>query len=303
MAGYLACDLGRTAARLRISSERGGVDVTGPGVNLDLPLQPQWEAIILATLAEHPEHHIDTVLVSSPGAVASQAARILDALPASVGTLALAHHAVASYLGALGLGPGCVITAGVGTSCLAVGPREAARVDGWGYLMGDAGSEFWIGRTALEAAMRGFDGRRQMTELTAMLAEDYPDIEEAYLDLYTHPDRVRRVAAFAGRVDDLAATDRVAGNILDKAAAHLSEAVQAAIRRVHLNGPQPPHVIALGPVFSSHRVLSRFTDYLTLQWPSFALGVSSGTTLDGVELLLGIPVGHPARALVSVAER
>lgn len=217
--------------------------------------------------------------------------------------MALAHDAVAAYLGALGLGAGCVISAGVSTSCLAVGHRDTARVDGWGSLMGDAGSEFWIGRTALEAAMRGYDGRRQMTELTDMLAEEYPDIRSAYLDLQTRPDRVERIAGFAGRVDDLAATDRVAGNILDKAAAHLSEAVQAAIRRVHLNGPPPPHVIAIGPVFTSHRVLSRFTDYLTLQWPSFALGVASGTTLDGVELLLGIPDDHPAKPLVSVASR
>ena len=55
-----------------------------------------------------------------------------------------------------------------------------------------------------------------------------------------------RIASFSSVVADLSASDRVAGNILDKAAAHLSEAVQAAIRRVHLSGPQPPRVVAVG---------------------------------------------------------
>lgn len=303
MAGYLACDIGQAGARFRIRSDRGVVDVDGPAITLDLPLVPQWAAVLRAVLAEHRTHEVDTVLLGSPGAEGDPAPALLAALDAPVTTVAVAHEAVTGYLGALGLTTGCVITASVGTSCLAVGPRETARVDGWGYLMGDAGSAFWIGRTALEAAMRGYDGRRQMTELTGMLAGEYPDLESAYLALLTAGDRVDRVAAFAARVDELAGTDRVAGNILDKAAAHLSEAVQAAIRRVNLHRPKPPRVVALGGVFCSHRVLSRFTDYLTLQWPSFALTEATGTALDGVELLLGLPDDHPAGRLISVARR
>lgn len=136
-----------------------------------------------------------------------------------------------------------------------------------------------------------------------MLEAEFPDIDSAWLALHQDPNRIDRVAAFSARVDALASTDRVAGNILDKAAAHLSEAVQAAIRRVHLQGPRPPHVVAIGGVFTSGRVLSRFTDYLSLQWPSFALTVPSGTPLDGVELVLGLPDGHPAAERISVACR
>ncbi|MDT3318074.1 hypothetical protein Q9S71_14695 [Microbacterium sp. KSW4-11] len=42
---------------------------------------------------------------------------------------------------------------------LAVGDRDTARVDGWGWTMGDAGSGFWIGREALTAVMRAHDHR------------------------------------------------------------------------------------------------------------------------------------------------
>ncbi len=43
---------------------------------------------------------------------------------------------------------------------------RVARVDGWGNIMGDAGSGYWIGREALDAVMRAYDGRGPQTALT-----------------------------------------------------------------------------------------------------------------------------------------
>ncbi len=80
----------------------------------------------------------------------------------SIAEVALAHDSTTSYLGALGDEPGVMITSGTGVVTLAVGPDDVARVDGWGWIMGDSGSAYWIGRNALEAAMRGYDGRRRV---------------------------------------------------------------------------------------------------------------------------------------------
>ena len=53
-----------------------------------------------------------------------------------------------------------------------MGEKEVARVDGWGHLIGDAGSS--SGSDALlEAAMRGYDGRR-----TTALIERSPPTSE-----------------------------------------------------------------------------------------------------------------------------
>ena len=43
-------------------------------------------------------------------------------------------------------------------------PRRAA--GGWGYLLGDEGGGFWIGRAALDGVVRQFDGRGPSTLLT-----------------------------------------------------------------------------------------------------------------------------------------
>lgn len=140
-----------------------------------------------------------------------------------------------------------------------------------------------------------------MTALTGAMAEVFPNIESAYVELQADPNRVARIAGFARKVNELAPTDRVAANILDKAAAHLSEAAQAGLKRVGFTGPEIPRVAVLGGVFRSERVVRRFTDYMSLQWPNFALTEPMGTGLDGAELLDSLGLDHPLHRLVSVA--
>ena len=300
----LAAHAGQSATRL---TTYGGVEprsLSLPGIETDRPLPEQWAHSIRRFLDENTDLEVHTVTLGASG-LGRETAH--DLLPLLAGTpvrrVVLAHDSVTNYLGAIGDGEGCVISANTGTICLAVGPRDTARVDGWGHLLGDAGSAYWIGRTGLEAALRGHDGRRQMTALTAAMREVFPELESAYLDLQAAPDRVARIARFADVVAELSASDRVAGNILDKAAAHLSEAVQAAIRRVPLSGPQPPRVAAVGSVFRHERVLRRFTDYLTLQWPSFALCEPAGGPVDGAAALHALDPAHPLSSRLTAAVR
>ena len=66
--------------------------------------------------------------------------------------------------------PGVVIVAGTGS--IAYGRNrsaQAARAGGWGYLIGDEGGGFWIGRSALASVVRQFDGRGPATQLTELV--------------------------------------------------------------------------------------------------------------------------------------
>lgn len=301
---HLALHVGQSSTKWRLSGPGVGAQGTADGVDTARPLPAQWAAIVHDVLDRRPDVDVCAIAIGSSG-LGRETAHDLLPLIADTGArrVVLAHDSVSSYLGALGDQEGCVIAAGTGTICLAVGAQHIARVDGWGHLLGDAGSAYWIGRTGMEAALRGHDGRRQMTALTGALAETYPDLELTYLDLQSAPDRVARIAAFASTVTRMADLDRVAGNIADKAAAHLSESVQAGIRRAHLHGPTPPKVAALGGVFACERILRRFTEYLSLQWPAFALTEPLAQGLDGAEALLDLTPGHPLFAQLSIAER
>jgi N-acetylglucosamine kinase-like BadF-type ATPase len=75
--------------------------------------------------------------------------------------------------------PGVVIVSGTGS--IAYGRNaagEAARAGGWGYVLGDEGSGYWIGRAALRAVLREADQRGQKTALTPLLLRHF-DIAQA----------------------------------------------------------------------------------------------------------------------------
>src|SRR6476661_7546893 len=70
--------------------------------------------------------------------------------------------------------PGVVIISGTGS--IAYGrnaAREAARAGGWGHVLGDEGSGYWIGRAALRAVLRESDHRGQQTALTPLLLKHF----------------------------------------------------------------------------------------------------------------------------------
>ena len=60
--------------------------------------------------------------------------------------------------------PGVVLIAGTGSIAYGVNHDGfAARAGGWGYVLGDEGSGYWIGRQALAAVVREADGRGPKT--------------------------------------------------------------------------------------------------------------------------------------------
>src|SRR5262245_40133550 len=69
---------------------------------------------------------------------------------------------------------GIVVVAGTGSIAYGRDARgRAARAGGWGYVLGDEGSGYWIGRQALQAVVRSADGRGPATSLTPLVLEHF----------------------------------------------------------------------------------------------------------------------------------
>jgi len=126
----------------------------------------------------------------------------------------------------------------VGTGAVAMGRDRTGRMvraDGWGPLAGDAGSGYWIGRRALEAALSARDGRGPATSLTGpvLRAAGITRPEENIHRLYSAPAGSARIAALAPLVLASAKRgDRVARGIVRDAAAALAVSVRSVIRRL-----------------------------------------------------------------------
>lgn len=106
--------------------------------------------------------------------------------------------------------------------------RLARHVDGNGWLVGDDGSGFWVGRQAVRAVLRMIDGRGRPTKLIdvicyALAAE--PDVTSLEAAVYNEPPL--RLASLAPLVTALYHDDSVAAEIVTEAAELLLAAVSA----------------------------------------------------------------------------
>jgi glucosamine kinase len=294
----LAIDAGQSGIKVRAAAASGG-DLLFPGIRTGEPLLPQLASVVAETIART-RAPADVVVAGISGLTDANAdADAMLALTAAHGVrrVVLAHDSTTSFLGALGDRRGAVVAAGTGVVTLAVGAETTARVDGWGWIMGDAGSGYWIGREALDAVMRAYDGRGPTTELTAAVSDRWPDLSQAYMSLQADPDRVRIVASFAAVVARAAvAGDAVAQDISVRAAHELAQSVRAAIAQVRTDEETFP-VCAIGGVFGSAPLLEAFTADLHTGDASVRLVAPVGVGIDGVMALADLDTAHPLAAV------
>lgn len=293
----LSMDAGQTGTKVRLHGSDGSTrDDLLPGVLTDRPLAPQL-AEIAERLSQAAGAAPDTIAIGVSGVtdVLSETESLLrhPAL-ADVRRVIVAHDSVTSFLGVLGDRQGAVIAVGTGVVTLGVGPRSAVRVDGWGNIMGDAGSGYWIGREALDAVMRAYDGRGEATALTPLVRERWPDLEGAYTSLQADSDRVRLVASFAAPTATLAAEgDPIARRICENAAAELALSVTSALQTT--TAPADAAVGAIGGVLRSDLIRSAFEAAVRAARPAVRFAPPVGTGLDGVDALVELASDHPLR--------
>ncbi len=135
---------------------------------------------------------------------------------------------------------GCGIALIAGTGSLAFGRNAAgqtARSGGWGYLFGDEGSAFAIGRAVLQAVSRAADGRAPATRLLdAVLGQlEVSSPSEIVTAVYSH-EVPRAVIAELARLafESAAISDEVAASIITGAASELAMMVLAVAGRLEL---------------------------------------------------------------------
>lgn len=170
----------------------------------------------------------------------------------------LETDATIALYAAIGTESGILINSGTGS--IALGRDEqgrTVRAGGWGSDFDDAGSGYDIGRKAIIAALRSFDGRGPGTKLEARLcrALKLPDIAA----LVTRPPTATLTASLFPLVADTARRgDPVARGILREAARELAELAHAVIRKCGPNlGPKrgPIQVAAAGGILRNNDMI------------------------------------------------
>ena len=289
--GVLAIDAGQSSIKVRHLADGMVANWSTAGIRTDRPLLPQL-ADVLAEAGQRGST-AEAVGIGASGLTdEGLEARVLMRVAAQLGarSLSIAHDSITSFLGALGDGRGAVVAAGTGVVTLAVGRTEIARVDGWGHLLGDAGSGYWIGRAAFDAVLRANDGRGPATALTDIVRAGFPVLEDAYIELQADPERVQRIAGFARPVAEAAASgDAVAVTISQAAAEELAHSVVCALLRVGEVAQEPGSAVlqvrGIGGVLGSAVLAGAFEEAVRRRIPTADVRVGTADPLDGAALL------------------
>lgn len=148
--------------------------------------------------------------------------------------------------------PGVVVISGTGSISYGRNAKgEAARSGGWGYVLGDEGSGYWIGRAALRAVLRQSDQRGPKTMLSTLLLEHFGiERAEGLIHEVYHTNLKPSAIGSLAQCVQAAFTrgDSVAIGILRGAADELEGSALSVARRLDMVG-QPFTFILAGGIF------------------------------------------------------
>ncbi|MGO4691993.1 N-acetylglucosamine kinase [Glaciibacter sp. 2TAF33] len=258
MSGLLAIDAGGTTTRAVIIEPSGhcrglgfatsGNPTSGGSAAAIAALVSATERALVTAGAVAGDFSSATIAMAGAGTRAPiEQIRARLAPLGLLGPVEVVSDLLATFCSGTLLSEGYVVVAGTGAGAARIEDgRIAAVADGLGWLLGDAGSGYWIGHRVASAVVGFLDGRAPQTALTGLLV--------AALDLEPAPtQRGERPVLLAQLVDALYALrpvelsrfaplafqahdDDVARGILADAASELS-ATLASVRSPGVDGP------------------------------------------------------------------
>ena len=134
---------------------------------------------------------------------------------------------------------GIIIICGAGSNCFGINEYgKEAKANGWDYILSDEGSGYEIGRKALRAVMKAYDGRGDATLLTRAILDELElkNIPEFIEWAYDTGNRKDKIAALARVVCDAAEnSDAVSIRILEEEVNEVMASIKVVAKKLDLS--------------------------------------------------------------------
>jgi N-acetylglucosamine kinase-like BadF-type ATPase len=174
--------------------------------------------------------------------------------------LGVDHDCRIALAGGLSGRAGIVLIVGTGSSCFGINANgDSWRAGGWGSLISDEGSAYFLGRESLIASVRALDGRGPNTELAAIMLEQLGVLQPDDLlhRIYVTGLNRSEIAALAPLVLEVANDgDLVALEILERGSRMLAECVKAVAKHLQLEH-QTFEVVAVGGLYNASKLVQQ----------------------------------------------
>lgn len=253
----LGIDAGATKTDCLLADETGTIlcRARGPGANLQIFGEDEVEAVLAGVIDDAlcgRAAIADALCIGIAGVDRQNDSRAVQSILDRIGLSRknmVTNDAIIALVAGAGERYGVVLTAGTG--CTAYGMNrngKVARAGGWGYLIGDEGSAYWMGVRALQAVARAADGRGRRTLLTPRLLEAFGVASPESLISRVYRQHAREeIAGLASALQEAADLgDEAAQEILDEAGRELVRAAESVIGKLEIAGENFHLVLAGG---------------------------------------------------------
>jgi glucosamine kinase len=293
----LGIDIGGTATRALIVDAAGRRQGAGRSAGANPTAHPPavWSRALSEALGQAldesgPGAEVRSVVVGVAGdralAEGDAAATFESIIRGRVGggcPIRITGDVVVAFASGTPAADGTVLVAGTGAAAAAIKDRApVSEIDGYGWLLGDAGSGFWIGRQAVRAVLADLDGRGPETGLRplvtdALLGRGFaePSARRMCLEIVNAaharpPVDLSRLAPLVSRC--AGAGDQAALLIARTAVGHLVASVLA----VRPASAATPLVVTGGVAAGDHLVAGLLRERLEGRWPGCVRSAHDG---------------------------
>jgi N-acetylglucosamine kinase-like BadF-type ATPase len=244
----LGIDAGGTKTVCLLADERGKIlaEGRGPGANLHSAGELEVEKVLHEVMEDAIGDRDITpaaICLGIAGVDREDEARTVRAIMRRIGhksRVLVVNDALIALVAGAQDAPGIVIIAGTGSIVYGRNASgQAARAGGWGHMVGDEGSGYWIGREAVAAVMRAADGRGPATRLSDDILAHFSvnDVSQLPRIVYDREIPRMRVAALGPIVEGaVSAGDAVAMRILERAVDELVLGALSVATRLEMRG-------------------------------------------------------------------
>ena len=235
----LGIDGGSSSAKWTLIDQTGAIKSQGSSNPIDGHLyrvesQEKMEKFLLELRQElgnlNPEHI--TIGITGLGSAEKIEEYFLKAFPGA--KLSIGTDVALAYRSEFKDGEGIYLYAGTGSIAVHITETgEEISIGGWGYLLGDEGAGYWIGRAALRHLMTQIEELSSLDELSNALSQavggkDWPSIRQ-----FVYSKDRSAIAGLTPIVANCASNgSKSAATILDEAANHLAELALRMERRL-----------------------------------------------------------------------
>jgi glucosamine kinase len=288
MAHVLGIDAGGTRMRARLMSDALAVaEAEESGGNIltvgDLVMRERLSRV----LRQLGSTDIQAVCIGAAGSGSPDAQGRLHRLVSELLPTArvLVVHDARLVLAAGGLSSGIALISGTGSSAFGrTASGDEATAGGWGYMLGDEGSGYWITRMAVRHVLTAHNERRPPGPLTESMVRAFGahSLEDLLPRVYAGGGPAA-LAQHAPRVFAAAEEgDEAAQSIIREATMWLWQLVASVIEQIHIVSPI---VLAGGVLLHHHLLQSRLREELARHLPASDVVCLKGSAAEGAVYL------------------